>query len=465
MASVLTKVEFIPTGRGGRKLAHGGYTYRVNRKSGTKIWWLCSARGCQARVSTDNDILQALATVHCHPPSIANIQVEKVMSMMRKRARDEIKPMPSIYVEEIAKLRSGDTLEASEDVARNMPSFQSLKTGLYKQRQKMIPRIPKSREDIELDGPWTKTRAGEDFILANDGTLDRIILFGTDSNLRHLCNAEKIFCDGTFYSSPQQFLQIYTLHANVEGQMFPLIYGLLPNKSKTTYSRMFRLLRHAATVRGLSLNPNCLQLDYEKAVHRAACEVFPDVSIKGCFFHYTQCIWRKVQNLGLATIYQSDPDLYKFVRRAAVLPLVPQTLIDDVWLEAMAHSPDTESARLFADYMVETWLEGLFSRTSWNHFDTDGHRTTNHLEGWHHKLNRLTMKAHPNVFELIAVLQTEQAANEVKILQLEGGSAPVAKRRKYRNIDQRLTTLKDRFLRGDITVLKYADSASHLLAI
>jgi hypothetical protein len=35
--------------------------------------------------------------------------------------------------------------------------------------------------------------------------------------------------------------------------------------------------------------------DFETAVHSSIREVFPDINTKGCFFHFTQSIWRKAQ--------------------------------------------------------------------------------------------------------------------------------------------------------------------------
>ena len=43
-------------------------------------------------------------------------------------------------------------------------------------------------------------------------------------------------------------------------------------------------------------------LDFEAAVWTAFQLVFPDAGLRGCFFHYTQAVWRKVQNLGIYNI-------------------------------------------------------------------------------------------------------------------------------------------------------------------
>ena len=57
--------------------------------------------------------------------------------------------------------------------------------------------------------------------------------------------------------------------------------------------------------------------------------------MKSCFFHYSQCIWRKIQKLGLATTYRDNDNVRLFVRRTAVLPLVKPELVEDVWFNAL----------------------------------------------------------------------------------------------------------------------------------
>jgi len=39
-------------------------------------------------------------------------------------------------------------------------------------------------------------------------------------------------------------------------------------------------------------------MDYEAAVWKATERVFPRVGRRGCYFHFTQAVWRKIQVLG-----------------------------------------------------------------------------------------------------------------------------------------------------------------------
>ncbi|XP_046552864.1 uncharacterized protein LOC124262421 [Haliotis rubra] len=158
--------------------------------------------------------------------------------------------------------------------------------------------------------------------------------------MEHLCAAEVVYGDGTFYVSPSLFLQLYTLHAMVGGQMFPLVFFLLPDKATVTYDRAFRLLKEAVEARGLQMSPQHIQMDFESAAKNAVSVNFPTTLWRGCLFHYTQCVWKKTQGVGLQGDYNHDEDITRFVRRAAVLPLVPVTDVDDVLLNALADMPD-----------------------------------------------------------------------------------------------------------------------------
>lgn len=58
-----------------------------------------------------------------------------------------------------------------------------------------------------------------------------ILLFGTVSNLNNLGRANVWYGDGTFSVCPNLFYQLYTIHAEVHGQILPLVYSLLPSNS------------------------------------------------------------------------------------------------------------------------------------------------------------------------------------------------------------------------------------------
>ncbi|XP_021340477.1 uncharacterized protein LOC110441612 [Mizuhopecten yessoensis] len=158
-----------------------------------------------------------------------------------------------------------------------------------------------------------------------------------------------------------------------------------------------------------------------------------------------------------------EKDTGMLVRRAAVLPLVPTRQVEDVWFNDLDDNEDnSREATRFKDYVTETWVEGQ-QLEMWNHYDNTGPHTTNHVEGWHSKVNKMCKHAHPNIYAIVKLLQKLQAADEVRMIQLSAGGKSRPRKKKYRRLDERLTQLKDRFRNGHINVNTYADSASHLL--
>lgn len=194
-----------------------------------------------------------------------------------------------------------------EEIGTLVENFDSCRSALQRQRARVRPPIPNTLAEIHLDGEWAKTKDGRDLLLFDNGSANRIIGFSTAENMEILCEASAIYMDGTFRVVPSLFLQLYTLHAFYRGQMMPLAYFLLADKSQATYARMFALLCSYATSRGLTpFQPPKFQLDYEIAAIAAIREAFPAALIKGCNFHFTQALWRKVQRVGLASSYKDQ---------------------------------------------------------------------------------------------------------------------------------------------------------------
>jgi hypothetical protein len=125
--------------------------------------------------------------------------------------------------------------------------FKSIQLTLLRARNKIIPSQPHIRTQIIIEGNYLKTINGQNFLIADDGYENKILIFETIEFLRKASDGRKLFMDGTFKSCPKLFHQIYVIHS-VEDfggspkQMIPLIYILMPDKSKITYKRVFHLL-------------------------------------------------------------------------------------------------------------------------------------------------------------------------------------------------------------------------------
>lgn len=466
MANAQINVKFITNRRGGRNLAFNGYIYRVNRRTDNKIFWRCTTSGCSASISTENDIPTGFGRQqHTHAADHTEVVAKQIMTAISRRCTDEVRPIPSIFSEELNKLRDNEWDDTSRELIERLPTFNTARSSLYRARRKQTPPLPKTTADIRLEGKWTETETGQPFLLLDDiFQNNRILAFATTDNLQDLAASETFFCDGTFYTCPSLFYQIFTIHIMTDDQMTPVVYALLPGKNQATYTRLFTLLSDKMNDLGLQFSPTSALADFETAVHNSIRDVFPGITTKGCFFHFTQAVWRKAQITGLQIPYREDDNVKKLIRRAAVLPLVPLDSIEDVWFQALEDRDEadlTEVTETFTDYVTEQWVNG--DRLIWNHFGTNGPRTNNNLEAWHGKLKRMALHAHPNIYTVIKIFKDIQNGKEILQIQKQAGGTIRQPTKKYANIKRRLQTLKERYQDGIIDLMTYADSASELL--
>ena len=107
-----------------------------------------------------------------------------------------------------------------------------------------------------------------------------------------LFDLEALYVDGTFQVRPSMLMQFFTISRFVSDQQFPLVYPLLPSKTRADYNRMFTYLKEELQNRDLQMSPQSVMADFELAVIQSLEMQLP------CYFHFSQCLWRKIQALG-----------------------------------------------------------------------------------------------------------------------------------------------------------------------
>ena len=74
---------------------------------------------------------------------------------------------------------------------------------------------------------------------------------------------------------------------------------MLTNKDEELYHAVVHKIHELIP----QLQPVSLMSDWEKAPRNAFMQVYQGVRIHGCWFHYTQAIWRKIKNVVWCQIY------------------------------------------------------------------------------------------------------------------------------------------------------------------
>lgn len=80
------------------------------------------------------------------------LKVDEVLQKMKVHCTDEITPVPTIYEEELVKLRNDDWDDDTQELVKNIPTFQSCKNGMYNKRKKTLAVLPKTVDEINING-------------------------------------------------------------------------------------------------------------------------------------------------------------------------------------------------------------------------------------------------------------------------------------------------------------------------
>lgn len=335
-----------------------------------------------------------------------------------------------------------------------LPRQQLLTKAVQNARKKgdSQPACPATASDIQLVAPYNELN-GENFVLYDNNSSPRIIVFGTRGNLTRLASLSHWLADGTFKVAPPQFLQVWTVHGlTSSGLVLPLVFALLENKLSTTYLDVLTALSSLEP----TLKPSSVVVDYEKAEIKAFKDAFPSIEIRGCHFHFSQAIFRQIQSFpDVFALYKDvdKPDNSRHLRTLAAIALVPCRYVGDAY-KALAQADfwkdNEENLGDLLDYFEKTWLgrdtrRGYvgpqYEPTVWCQHAAILRglpRTNNAVEGWHNAFIGRVACNRPNIWRFIEALKEEQSLIELNCTQMDAGGSMPPVRSKYRKANEAL---------------------------
>ena len=131
-------------------------------------------------------------------------------------------------------------------------------------------------------------------------------------------------------------------------------------------------------------------------------------------------------------------------------------------LEGSALVESTPRLKELTEYYQATWLDGSYPLRLWNVADKTI-RTNNAVEGWHNKLNRGLGRHHPNIYQLIEYIQKEQQQGQQKVVQARLGVEPPPRRKKYRDLEERIEKIQQQRKDGIINAAEFLRRIRHVI--
>ena len=149
---------------------------------------------------------------------------------------------------------------------------------------------------------------------------------------------------------------------------------------------------------------------YECEKLQAIGETFPNITVKGCFFHFSQSIYRRVQAASLQSKYRNEDEFSIKIRMIPALAFLPINNVAEAF-ETLEEVMPAE-AQPILDYFEDTYIGRLrrrnrrapwFPISMWNMHERvilDLPRTNNSIEGWHNHIQANVAGHHPKYMEI-----------------------------------------------------------------
>ncbi|KAB0803048.1 hypothetical protein PPYR_00018 [Photinus pyralis] len=443
--------------RNKNKLVHENHIYVFSKKTknGEHGIWVRELRSsCKGRVWTNGKDGEVVKTVthHNHAAQAARPAAIRLVTTVKERAATTQESPHQIIANVIP--------QAHADVAAIMPKKDALKKTIRRaRRDEEAPALPRNMQELVIPRGFSEIVIDgevQQFLMydsENQLMPGRILIFSTRSNLHLLAQSQEWFADGTFSTAPAIFEQLYTLHAIKNSAVVPLVYALLPNKTRATYVTFLQQLKRLQP----GLQPTQLMTDFELAAMQAFELEFPGILKTGCFFHLSQSVWRKVQSEGPKARYENDHEFARWIRMIPALAFVPEHNVSDSFTELLETEGFPEEAVPIANYFEDTYIGRrlrrgrqipLFPTQIWNVYQrtlNDQHRTNNHVEGWHRAFQETCGSQFPNIFRFIECLRKQQGIHNYEIIQSIAGNQGNPRNKKYVAISARIKRIVEDF--------------------
>jgi hypothetical protein len=198
--------------------------------------------------------------------------------------------------------------------------------------------------------------------------------------------------------------------------------------------------------------------DFEMAVLEALKSTFPSSKIRGCWFHFSQNLFRNAQALGLQPKYQSDRKFKNKIKLLSALAFVPVHDVQKRFREVVAKMPVDliPLCHYFEkNYVGSIARNALFDCSFWTLNDRVKlriPRTSNFCEGWHNRFAKNIKYTKPPLWRFLIGILAEQNITENRLEKYNCDGQLTLQKRKPRIIDGRIRCIVKEYKRNFTTM-------------
>ena len=208
------------------------------------------------------------------------------------------------------------------------------------------------------------------------------------------------------------FVRIYGIHLLIGSRAFPILFVYSESRTKAMYKTVFEYMRYTTNV-----DVSVFMSDYEQASRCSIKEVFPSVTLCGCWFHFINSLFKRIRKLGLQKYYSRSQEFNSIFRQYISLCFVPIEEVRDfqgIIKEQIDKIEDNEIKTVleaFYNYFCDCWIDGKYSISDWNQLSDITIRSNNWTESYHAFFGRRFNKSHPNI--MVALESLSNVASDI----------------------------------------------------
>ena len=226
---------------------------------------------------------------------------------------------------------------------------------------------------------------------------NEIIMFSNKKQQNIFSNSSNVFIDGTFTEIPKNFkdengqLLNFLVFDEVSRIYIPVLHVLMKGRSVSSYQQILANITVYFTVNKLT----DVFIDFEQSLANAIQNWKPGVKLHQCFFHYSQCLIRKLEALYTNGYNESGKLLIEIMLNLPFLNVNPRKIIIIQMREI-----NSKSLNQMLEYYCSFWIEKDFIPDF-----VEGYPITNNgCETFHSALSRKINATTPSIITLAKAL-------------------------------------------------------------
>jgi hypothetical protein len=406
----------------GQTLFLNGFAYKLNAKYKDREYYRCARReadSCKVTLILCAEETNIKGT-HCCGGQV-QIKCEKSKQQVAEHIREAARDM-SLSPQDIYERLLRDCRCEKENAIVCLPTKRDIMQQVRAHRASAVSKDTMAVEMDEhrlLDGrPFLRRSWSGDI----HGHYQRVLLWATDDSLAVLrCNGQ-IFIDATFRVVPHGFAQLLIVMAfdRATNIYCPCAYALMTSRCEYLYCVVFHEL---VVLLEYGWDPSVVVTDFEKALVKAVKYQFKDSTLLGCYFHFKQALFRKMQKFGIdrGECAKASADL-------DILTLVDQSKLGDVIHNFRSKTASNQCWQNFWVYFARTWMD-RFPPALWNISQVANSllsgRTNNCVERYNRRIGEKFPHAHPPLLSLISVMKAEFTYYFLFCARIRSGEEPL----------------------------------------